>query len=155
MSKQAVAAVAKSEMMIRKPVAEVFNAFVDPMITSKFWFTKGSGLLKEGVEVTWTWEMYNMSIPVRAKKIVPEKLIEIEWGSPEEPTQVQWTFRKLDDKSTFVSIVNSGFMGDDEKILSQVRDSTEGFTMVLAGLKAYLEHGIQLNLVADRFPQGI
>jgi hypothetical protein len=26
---------------------------------------------------------------------------------------------------------------------------------VLAGLKALLEHGIQLNLVADRFPKGI
>jgi hypothetical protein len=33
-----------------------------------------------------------------------------------------------------------------------VRDSTEGFTIVLAGLKAWLEFGIRLNLVADRFP---
>ncbi len=30
-------------MLIRKPVAEVFEAFVNPDITSKFWFTKGSG----------------------------------------------------------------------------------------------------------------
>jgi hypothetical protein len=27
--------------------------------------------------------------------------------------------------------------------------------MVLAGLKAFLEHNIRLNLVADRFPKGI
>ena len=27
-----------------------------------------------------------------------------------------------------------------------------GFSLVLAGLKALLEHGIQLNLVADHFP---
>jgi hypothetical protein len=26
---------------------------------------------------------------------------------------------------------------------------------MLAGLKAFLEHGIGLNLVADRFPKGI
>ncbi len=26
---------------------------------------------------------------------------------------------------------------------------------MLAGLKAFLEHGIQLNLVLDRFPKGI
>jgi hypothetical protein len=25
---------------------------------------------------------------------------------------------------------------------------------MLAGLKAWLEHGIELNLVADRFPEG-
>ena len=32
---------AKAEMLIRKPVAEVFEAFINPDITSKFWFTKG------------------------------------------------------------------------------------------------------------------
>jgi uncharacterized protein (DUF2249 family) len=30
-----------------------------------------------------------------------------------------------------------------------------GFTMVLAGLKALLEHGIELNLVADHFPNAL
>jgi len=29
--------------------------------------------------------------------------------------------------------------------------SAAGFELVLAGLKAYLEHGIELNLIADRF----
>jgi uncharacterized protein YndB with AHSA1/START domain len=38
----------KVAMLIRKPVAEVFEAFVDPAITSKFWFTKGSGRLETG-----------------------------------------------------------------------------------------------------------
>jgi hypothetical protein len=27
--------------------------------------------------------------------------------------------------------------------------------LVLAGLKAFLEHNVRLNLVADRFPKGI
>jgi uncharacterized protein YndB with AHSA1/START domain len=35
----------KAEMLIRKPVAEVFEAFINPEITSKFWFTSGSGRL--------------------------------------------------------------------------------------------------------------
>lgn len=30
-------------------------------------------------------------------------------------------------------------------------DTTGGFTTVLDGLKAYLEHGIKLNLVEDKF----
>lgn len=37
----------------------------------------------------------------------------------------------------------------------QVTNSTQGFSLMLAGLKAYLEHRIQLNLVDDRYPQGI
>ncbi len=44
-------------MLIRKPVAEVFEAFVDPATTSKFWFTKGSGRLAPGEEIRWDWEM--------------------------------------------------------------------------------------------------
>jgi uncharacterized protein YndB with AHSA1/START domain len=40
------APVAKAAMLIRKPVAEVFEAFIDPAITSRFWFTKSSGRLE-------------------------------------------------------------------------------------------------------------
>jgi hypothetical protein len=40
------------------------------------------------------------------------------------------------------------------EIVSQVVDATGGFSLVLAGAKAFLEHAIQLNLIADRFPDG-
>jgi hypothetical protein len=36
--------------------------------------------------------------------------------------------------------------------VKQAIDSTQGFTFVLSGLKALLEHGIELNLVADKRP---
>ena len=55
---------AKAEMLIRKPVAEVFEAFVDPAITSRFWFTRGSGRLEPGKQVAWEWEMYGVSAQV-------------------------------------------------------------------------------------------
>jgi uncharacterized protein YndB with AHSA1/START domain len=42
---------ARAEMLIRRPVSEVFEAFVDPAITSKFWFTRSSGRLELGKEV--------------------------------------------------------------------------------------------------------
>ncbi|MFX6987837.1 polyketide cyclase, partial [Acinetobacter baumannii] len=45
--------VIETQMMIRKPAAIVFNAFIDPVITTKFWFTKSSGPLEEGKTVTW------------------------------------------------------------------------------------------------------
>jgi uncharacterized protein YndB with AHSA1/START domain len=50
--------VAKTGMLIRRPVAEVFEAFIDPRVTTKFWFTKSSGRLEVGKQVKWEWEMY-------------------------------------------------------------------------------------------------
>ena len=144
---------AKAEMLIRKPIEVVFQAFINPEITTKFWFTKSSGKLEEGKEIQWTWEMYNHSISVRTKTIELNKKIVVEWGNYDEISTVEWTFKNLGEAGTFVSIVNNGFQGETEKIISQIRDSTEGFTLVLAGLKAYLEHNIELNLISDRFPK--
>jgi uncharacterized protein YndB with AHSA1/START domain len=45
--------VAHSAMLIRKPVSEVFEALVDPAITSHFWFARGSDRLAEGRTVRW------------------------------------------------------------------------------------------------------
>ena len=37
-------AYALAEMLIRRPVAEVFEAFINPAITTQFWFTHTTGL---------------------------------------------------------------------------------------------------------------
>ena len=150
-----VAPVAKSEMLIRRPVAEVFEAFVDPAITSRFWFTKGSARLEAGKEVQWEWEMYNFSVPVAVKELEKNKRIVVEWGAYDNPTTIEWVFTARPDNTTFVSITNSGFSGTGDEIVKQALDSTEGFTFVLAGLKALLEHGVELNLVRDRFPAAV
>ena len=52
---------------------------------------------------------------------------------------------------TYVSVVNSGFNRDADDVIDRVADSASGFALVLAAAKAYLEHGIALNIVADRF----
>jgi uncharacterized protein YndB with AHSA1/START domain len=145
----------KTGMLIRRPVADVFEAFVNPDITTKFWFTKGSGRLEAGKEVQWDWEMYSISISVTAKNIEPNKRIVIEWPGYSGPTTVEWMFAPQKDGTTFVSITEAGFTGDGDELVKQVTDSTQGFCLVLAGLKALLEHNVRLNLVADRYPKGI
>jgi uncharacterized protein YndB with AHSA1/START domain len=147
--------IAKTEMLIRKPVAEVFEAFVDPAITTKFWFTKSSGKLEPGKNIRWEWEMYNASTDVHVKVLEPNERILVEWMAYEGPTTIEWTFTARPDNTTFVRITNSGFQGTQEEIAQKAISSTEGFTLVLAGLKAFLEHNINLNLVADRFPNGL
>jgi uncharacterized protein YndB with AHSA1/START domain len=145
---------AKAEMLIRKPVAEVFEAFIDPAITSKFWFTHGSSRLEVGKPVQWDWEMYAVSTQVKVKAIDQHKRILIEW-SDDAPTTVEWKFTPYGQDATFVSITNTGFQGDAQAVAQQAIGSAEAFAIVLAGLKALLEHNIQLNLVADRFPKGL
>jgi uncharacterized protein YndB with AHSA1/START domain len=144
--------IAKTEMLIRRPVAEVFEAFVDPAVTTRFWFTKSSGRLEAGKQVRWEWEMYGASTTVDVKEIEPNQRILVEWMDTGGPTTIEWIFTPRADNTTFVSITNRGFHGSLEEIAGQAVASTEGFTFVLAGLKAVLEHNIDLNLIADRFP---
>jgi len=147
--------IAKTEMLIRRPVAEVFEAFMDPAVTTKFWFTKSSGRLETGKRIRWDWEMYNSSTAVNVKAIEPKKRILLEWMAYGGPTMIEWIFIARPDNTTFVSITNSGFQGTGQEISQQAISSTEGFTCVLPGLKALLEHNINLNLIADRFPDGL
>lgn len=147
--------VAKTGMLIRRPVAEVFEAFIDPAVTTKFWFTKSSGRLEIGKQVKWEWEMYDASTQVTAKVIEPNSRIVIEWEGYSGDTTVEWTFAPQADGTTFVEITESGWTGSGDELVSFACDSTGGFTWTLAGLKALLEHNVQLNLVADRFPRGL
>jgi uncharacterized protein YndB with AHSA1/START domain len=146
--------VGKTGMLIRQPVDKVFEAFVDPRVTTQFWFTRSSGPLELGKEITWEWEMYDALTHVTVKALEPVRHIVIEWDGYSGRTTVEWKFASLDTRGTFVSITESGWTGSADEILQYATSSTEGFTWTLAGLKALLEHNIRLNLVADRFPRG-
>ena len=145
----------KTGMLIRRASADVFEAVVNPDITKKFWFTKSSGRLAVGKVTQWDWEMYGHSIEVIAKIIEPNNRVVIEWPGYGGPTTVEWTFAAQENGTTFVNVTESGFTGSGDDIVKYVADSTEGFALMLAGLKALLEHDIRLNLVADRFPKGL
>jgi uncharacterized protein YndB with AHSA1/START domain len=50
--------ITETGMLIRKPVADVFAAIVNPEITTQFWFTRSSGRLVAGRPIRWDWEMF-------------------------------------------------------------------------------------------------
>jgi uncharacterized protein YndB with AHSA1/START domain len=142
-----------TQMLIRKPVSEVFQAFIDPIITTNFWFTKSSGKLEEGKTVKWEWEMYGVSTNVLTKEIITNKLISTQWGDP--ATSVDYEFTALANETTYVVIKNYGFKETANDLIQVMMDSTAGFTTVLDGLKAYLEHNLKLNLIGDKFPKEV
>jgi uncharacterized protein YndB with AHSA1/START domain len=142
--------VVTTQMLIRRPAAEVFEAFVDPAITTKFWFTKSTGRLEEDATVRWQWEMYGAAANVLVRELEPPKRILIEWGEP--PSSVEWVFEPYDDEGTIVRISTWDFVGTPDEVLAKAVDAMGGFTSVLASLKALLEHNVRLNLVADHYP---
>jgi uncharacterized protein YndB with AHSA1/START domain len=147
--------IARTGMLIRRPVDEVFEAVVNPEITTKFWFTGSSGRLEVDKQVQWEWSYYDVSIKVDTKVIEPKRRIVIEWPGYSGPTTVEWSFEAQKDETTFVRVAESGFTGSGDDLVKYVAASTQGFTLMLAGLKALLEYDIRLNLTADRYPKGI
>ncbi|RWN23258.1 MAG: polyketide cyclase [Mesorhizobium sp.] len=144
---------AEAGMLIRRPVADVFEAIVDPAITTKFWFTHGSGRLDSGKQVLWEWRMYGVSTTVDVSEIVANEKIVMQWSDP--PTAVVWTFTEMPDETTFLEVRNFGFAGDGDEQVKEAVGSTDGFTLVLAGAKAWLEQGLTLGLIGDRHPKGV
>lgn len=138
---------ARAQMLIRRPASQVYRAFTDPAITSQFWFSRASGAMEQGSTVTWYWDMYGASADVQVVALEQDARILVRW-----PTPVEWVLSPRGRDATFVVITASGFTGTDDEQVVQALESMEGFSLVLAGCKAWLEHGIQLNLVADHDP---
>ena len=59
----------------------------------------------------------------------------------------------VNPEGTLVTISNWGFSGTEEQVVNKAIDCMGGFSLVLAGLKAWLEHKVELNLVADHHPE--
>jgi uncharacterized protein YndB with AHSA1/START domain len=144
--------IAKSEMLIRKPVGEVFRAFADPAVTTRFWFTKSSGVLEAGKRLRWDWDIYGMTTEAHVLALEQDRRILVEWSAYGGNTFIEWIFTPRDPHQTFVSVTHRGFKGSAEEMTNDAISSTEGFTYLLSGAKAWLEHGIELKLVPDRFP---
>jgi uncharacterized protein YndB with AHSA1/START domain len=115
------APVAKTGMLIRKPVEEVFRAFIDPRVTTQFWFTKSSGPLEVGKDTQWDWEMYDVSTHVTTKAIEARRRIVIEWDGYTGRTTVEWKFASRKDGTMFVSVAESGWTGDGDELLKYVQ----------------------------------
>lgn len=142
----------QAEMMIRRPISEVFNAIVDPEIITNFWFTKSTGRLETGKKVAWTWEPYNFTLPVEVNSVVENEKILMSWGEGVQRSHVEWKFAAVDDTKAHVVVTNYGLQSTGQALLHEIRDKSAGFMIVLAGAKAYLEHNIKLNLVFDKMP---
>lgn len=142
---------AKATIRIRRSPAEVFSAFADAGAMSKFWFTRRDHGLELGESVTWFIGGGEdaISFDIRVKELNRPNRIVIEWDNRGTFTQVAWSIEGTDNGETILTIEESGFTGSKETIVERVLDSTGGFNQVIVAAKAFIEHGIELNVVTD------
>jgi uncharacterized protein YndB with AHSA1/START domain len=143
----------ETQLLIRRSPKTIFKAFVDPKITTEFWFTKSSGRLEKGKTVIWEWEMYGAKDEVTVIELNQNKKITILWGNPK--SKVDFTFEELKKSQTLVKIACYDFEHKKKDLFATMLDYMGGFTTVLDGLKAYLEYGINLSLTKDKYPDKI
>lgn len=148
---------------IQKPVNEVFDAVYNPKKLSGY-FTNGgaSAPLDEGKTVMWTFNDRPdnpVTVPVKVKKVVPNRLIQFLWAASEggyDPktgamprpagydNTVEIGFEALGPNETLVTI-SEGTWRDSPEGLRASYGNCYGWTSMSCYLKAYLEYGIMLR----------
>jgi len=135
----------KAALQIMKPVAEVFEAIVDPAKMSNYFISKSSGRMEEGRNLVWRFPEFDMEFPVRTGKIEKDKYISFYWNDADgTELLVEMTLTPYNNNSTVVSITEKG-RDNDEAGIKWLIGNTEGWANFLACLKAYLEYGINLR----------
>jgi uncharacterized protein YndB with AHSA1/START domain len=141
---------------IAKPVAEVFEAVIEPKTLSRF-FTTGPGTkgrMVAGTTVMWDFHDFPGAFPVKIAEIVPNKKIVLNWPSQNDAADgatfaphdnvVTFDFEALEDGRTLVTITEEGW-NETPKGTKAAFGNTEGWTGMLAAMKVWLEHGINLR----------
>jgi uncharacterized protein YndB with AHSA1/START domain len=132
---------------ISKPVAEVFDAVVNPQKLSGYFTTIGgaSAPLAAGTTVTWWGE-----VPVEVDEVSRDERIVLRWdasvpeGEPGYKTRIEMNFEQLDDGGTLVTIAETGWH-EGENGLRKSYLNCVGWTQMLCSMKAFLEYGINLR----------
>ena len=130
---------------ILKPVEQVFDAVINPSKLSGY-FTKTATPMVEGGTAIWTFPEFEGEAKVDVIKIVPNKLIVLEWDSMEGDykTHIEISFRPYDAESTVLKITESGWK-ETQKGLDASYMNCEGWMHMSCCMKAFLEYGINLR----------
>lgn len=138
--------VAKAEMLIRRPAAEVFNAFVQPDLITKFWLKGTTGPLAQGAQIEWQFMVPGATERVHVTGFDAPHHIAFTWSG--SGLTVDMRFVEKQRGITVASVEVRGF--GSEGGTDAVGSATEGFSIVLCDLKVLLESGHSASLVKDK-----
>lgn len=135
----------QTQLKIRKPPAEVFDAVVDPKKLAGYFVQSSSGPLAAGATVQWSFAEAPEPFDVVVDEVVKNARIVFRWPTTGEAlTRVEMAFKPLDDGHTMVQIAETGWPQTPEG-QKQSYSNAGGWMHMMACLKAYLEYGINLR----------
>ncbi|WP_224248233.1 SRPBCC domain-containing protein [Hyalangium gracile] len=133
------------QLKIQKPVAEVFEAVVNPKKLSGYFVQQASAPLVEGTTVKWSFMEVPGEFDVIVRQVIKDERIVFEWPADDSyNTRVVMVFKPIDPRNTMVQISESGWKADDKGIEASYGNAG-GWMHMMMCLKAYLEHGINLR----------
>jgi uncharacterized protein YndB with AHSA1/START domain len=138
--------VVEVDMLVRRPAAMVWEAFADPDQIRRFWLAHTTGRLETGATVTWSFKVAGAESEVEVVEARPGALLDLRWDDG-QPLRITFEDR---GEATLVTVRVTDFTGDSPAAIAV--ESMSGFTLVLASLKMWLEHGIEGDLMYDKFP---
>ena len=129
----------------------MYEAVADPAQLSAYFTTGGArGRLEPGAEVTWDFADFPGAFPVTVVEAAPPHRLVIEWDAPAGTseagkTHVVFVFEAIDDGArTLVTITETSWYPTADGAKAAF-GNCEGWTGMLAALKAWMEHGINLR----------
>jgi len=132
----------KQQMNIRRPVAEVFDALVNPEKLSGYFTSSASGALVEGAQVEWCWADFECDarLAVRVAKVEQDSSVAFRWPATGRDTLVEFTFEPVSDSVTKVTVEEGNWEMTEEGVKSFVGQA-EGWIHMTTCMKAWLEYG--------------
>ena len=133
------------QLKIRKPVAEVFDAVVNPARLTGYFLQTSSGPLAQGATVSWKFAEVEEPFDVVVSQVVENERITFDWPSEGGgSTRVWMVFVGMDADNTMVQISEGGWPETPESSKAS-HGNAGGWMHMLACLKGYLEYGINLR----------
>lgn len=138
--------IARATMLMRRPAADVFEAFVQPELITKFWLKNTSGPLRQDAHVEWEFMVPGAREHVHVTAFDEPRRIAFTWSGG--GLDVDMRFLQEQEGATVASVEVRGF--ESHGGTGPVVDATEGFSIVLCDLKLLLESGHSPGLVKDK-----
>lgn len=136
---------------ISRPCAEVYEAVADPEQLSRYFTTGGArGRLEPGNDISWDFHDFPGAFPVQVIEAEKPRRIVLEWegdatANDRGTTITTFEFEPLDgDTRTLVTITESSWRPTADGARNAF-GNCQGWTGMLAALKMWVEHGINLR----------
>jgi uncharacterized protein YndB with AHSA1/START domain len=132
---------ARVSLWIECEPRRVHDAFVQPDQLTGFWLRTAEAPLVVGRTIHWAFRVQGAEIDTTATRLIPGKAVEWDWS---DGSHVSIDIEAIAG-GTAVTLINDRLGGHGDPVEAAL-DATEGFALVLADLKTWIESGASAGI---------